>query len=88
MIKFTRSLPHGRWFSSGTVASSTTKTGHHDIAESGVKTLKIISIKNLKSRVVSIFKIIRAVGKKCKMKHLFLFHYIHFYNVKFVRIHI
>ena len=24
---------HGRWFSSGTVASSTTKTGHHDIAE-------------------------------------------------------
>jgi hypothetical protein len=30
-------LAHGRWFSPGTVASSTTKTGHHDIAESGVK---------------------------------------------------
>jgi hypothetical protein len=29
-------LAHGRWFSSGTPASSTTKTGHHDIAESGV----------------------------------------------------
>jgi hypothetical protein len=26
-------LAHGRWFSPGTPASSTTKTGHHDIAE-------------------------------------------------------
>jgi hypothetical protein len=26
-------LVHGRWFSSGTPASSTTKTGRHDIAE-------------------------------------------------------
>jgi hypothetical protein len=26
-------LAHGRWFSQGTPASSTTKTGHHDIAE-------------------------------------------------------
>jgi hypothetical protein len=30
-------LAHGRWFSPGTPASSTTKTGPHDIAESGVK---------------------------------------------------
>jgi hypothetical protein len=30
-------LAHGQWFSSGTLASSTTKTGRHDIAESGVK---------------------------------------------------
>jgi len=30
-------LGHGQWFSPGTLASSTTKTGHHDIAESGVK---------------------------------------------------
>jgi hypothetical protein len=30
-------LAHGRWFSPGTPASSTTKTAHHDIAESGVK---------------------------------------------------
>jgi len=28
-------LAHGRWFSSGTPASSTTKTGLHDIAEMG-----------------------------------------------------
>jgi hypothetical protein len=26
-------LAHGRWFSPGPPASSTTKTGHHDIAE-------------------------------------------------------
>jgi hypothetical protein len=30
-------LAHRRWFSPGTPASSTTKTGYHDIAESGVK---------------------------------------------------
>ena len=30
-------LAYGRWFSPGTPASSTTKTGRHDIAESGVK---------------------------------------------------
>jgi hypothetical protein len=30
-------LAHGRWFSPGTPAASTTKTGRHDIAESGVK---------------------------------------------------
>jgi hypothetical protein len=26
-------IAHGRWFSPGTPASSTTKTGRHDIAE-------------------------------------------------------
>jgi len=43
-------LAHGRWFSPGTPASSTTKTGRHDIAgniaESGVKTQKIKSNQN------------------------------------------
>jgi hypothetical protein len=35
-------LAHGRWFSLGTPASSTTKTGRHDIGfENGVKTPKI-----------------------------------------------
>jgi len=34
-------LTHVRWFSLGTPASSTTKTDHHDIAESGIKTPKI-----------------------------------------------
>jgi hypothetical protein len=37
-------LTHGRWFSPGTPASSTTKTGRHDIAE---KLLKVVlSTKN------------------------------------------
>jgi hypothetical protein len=30
-------LAHGRWFSPGTSPSSTTKTGHHDIAEISLK---------------------------------------------------
>jgi hypothetical protein len=36
-------LAHCRWFSPCTPASCSTKTGHHDIAESGVKTPKIKS---------------------------------------------
>jgi hypothetical protein len=39
-------LVHGRWFSPGTLASSTTKTGRHDIAESGVKHQKSNQIKS------------------------------------------
>jgi hypothetical protein len=31
--QFYQLLAHGRWFSPGTPASSTTKTGRHDIAE-------------------------------------------------------
>jgi hypothetical protein len=34
---------HGRWFSPGTPASSITKTGRHDIAESGIKHNKSIN---------------------------------------------
>jgi hypothetical protein len=33
-------LAHGQWFSPGTLASSTTKTGRHDIAEKDVKHIK------------------------------------------------
>jgi hypothetical protein len=36
-------LAHGQWFSPGTPASSTTKTGRHDIAESGIKHKKSIN---------------------------------------------
>jgi hypothetical protein len=38
-------LAYGRWFSPGTPAFSTTKTGRHDIAESGVKTQKLKRLK-------------------------------------------
>ena len=40
-------LAHGRWFSRDTSASSTTKTGRHDIAESGVKHQKSSQIKSI-----------------------------------------
>ena len=44
-------LAHGRWFSPRTPASSTTKTGRHDIAENGVKHQKSINQSiNRKSR--------------------------------------
>jgi hypothetical protein len=44
VLKVHQLLAHGRWFSPGTPASSTTKTGRHDTAESGVKHQKSIFI--------------------------------------------
>jgi choline dehydrogenase-like flavoprotein len=44
-------LAHGRWFSPGTLASSTIKTGRHDIAEILLKvalnTIKVIGLYEL-----------------------------------------
>jgi hypothetical protein len=45
-------LAHGQWFSSGTPASSTTKTGRHDIAEILLK----VVLKHKKSKNQSIIK--------------------------------
>jgi hypothetical protein len=42
-------LAHGRWFSPGTPASSTTKTGHHDIAEIVLKVA--LNTKNKKKSI-------------------------------------
>ena len=44
-------LAHGRWFSPGTPASSTTKPGRHDIAEISLKVAlnTINQIKSIKS---------------------------------------
>jgi hypothetical protein len=39
-------LAHGRWFSPGTSASSTTKTGRHEIAEILLK----VALKHQKSK--------------------------------------
>jgi len=39
-------LAQGRWFSPGTLASSTTKTSHHDIAEILLK----VALKHQKSK--------------------------------------
>jgi hypothetical protein len=43
-------LAHGRWFSPGTPASSTTKTGRHDIAEILLKV--VLNSKNQKSIII------------------------------------
>jgi len=43
-------LAHGRWFSPGTTASSTTKTGRHDIAEILLK----VALRHQKSKSKSI----------------------------------
>jgi hypothetical protein len=44
-------LAQGRWFSPGTPASSTTKTGRHDIAEILLK----VALKHKKSKIKSSF---------------------------------
>jgi hypothetical protein len=41
-------LAHGRWFSPGTLASSTTKIGHHDVAEILLK----VALKHQKSNQI------------------------------------
>jgi len=47
-------LAQGRWFSLGTPASSTTNTGHHDIAEILLKVaLKHQDQKSIKSNICS-----------------------------------
>jgi hypothetical protein len=45
---------HGRWFSPGTPASSTTKTGRHDIAEILLK-VALKHQKSIKSKSINNF---------------------------------
>ena len=45
-------LAHGQWFSPGTPASSTTKTGHHDIAEILLKVALKTKNQNQKSNLM------------------------------------
>jgi hypothetical protein len=46
-------LAHGLWFSPGTPVSSTTKTGRHDITESGVKHYKSIKTINQQTLMIT-----------------------------------
>jgi hypothetical protein len=50
--KVNQLLAHGRWFSPGTPASFTTKSGRHDIAEILLK----VVVKHQKSKSNQIFK--------------------------------
>jgi hypothetical protein len=47
-------LAHGRWFSPGTPASSTTKTGRHDIAEILLK-VTLITKNQIKSTIFQFY---------------------------------
>jgi hypothetical protein len=53
-------LAHGRWFSPGTPASSTTKTGRHDLAEILLK----VASKHNKSIKSNQIKTVRNINKK------------------------
>ena len=50
MIKVYQLLAHGWWFSPGIPASSTTKTGRHDITEILLK----VALNTIKSRKIKI----------------------------------
>ena len=50
-------LAQGRWFSPGTPASSTTKTGHHDIAEILLKVAlntRVVCVSNVYHQILTI----------------------------------
>jgi hypothetical protein len=55
-------LAHGRWFSPGTLASSTTKTGRHDIAEILLK----VAFKKIKIMIQ--FVLLNALVKNLYLK--------------------
>jgi len=44
-------LTHGRWFSSGILASSTTKTGSHDIVEILLKVALSTTIQSINQSI-------------------------------------
>jgi hypothetical protein len=53
-------LAHGRWLSPATPASSTTKTGHHDIAEI---LLKVVLKHQKSNQIKSLYIDSSAIGK-------------------------
>ena len=63
-------LAHGLWFSPGTPVSSTTKTGRHDITESGVKHYK--SIKSLYSLLFPLLHVTELVNSHIRWLSAFL----------------
>ena len=72
-------LAHGRWFSPGTPASSTTKTGRHDIAEILLKVALNTKIKKSKSylRYVCLYSYNDVQHILCCVFDFFLLHLVH-----------
>jgi hypothetical protein len=60
-------LAHGRWFSPSTPASSTTKTGRHDIAEILLKVA--LKKKKKKSNLTQIFTVYVCDKKRKTYQH-------------------
>jgi hypothetical protein len=61
-------LAHGRWFSPGTPASSTTKTGRHDIAEMLLKVENVFIVLNnvkMKQKILNALYFVYLYG--CRM---------------------
>ena len=56
-------LAHGQWFSPGTPASSTTKTGRHDIAEILLKA--VLNTKNHKIKSLYGWPTLKVTYKSC-----------------------
>jgi hypothetical protein len=68
-------LAHGRWFSPGTPASSTTKTGRHDIAEILLKVA--LNTKNQakpKSDKITIHQSYTLGSRYIQLRYQYLFH--------------
>jgi hypothetical protein len=67
-------LAHGRWFSPGTPASSTTKTGHHDIAEI---LLKVASNTINQSSIIIVLNVHKEVCRITRKKRLSTINNVH-----------
>ena len=80
-------LAHGRWFSPGTPASSTTKTGRHDIAEILLKVAlntKNHQIKNVYVDFVDLY-VATFLMAVCIYIYITINHILYLYNISSLR---
>jgi hypothetical protein len=71
-------LANGRWFSPGTPAFSTTKTGRHDIAEILLKVAL-----STKHQIITMSAVAKIHGSKDNMRNKTMYHIIRFRHVWF-----
>jgi hypothetical protein len=80
-------IAHGRWFSPGTPASSTTKTGRHDIAEILLKVAlntKNHQIKNVYVDFVDLY-VATFLMAVCIYIYITINHILYLYNISSLR---